>query len=734
MSQIDPTGEISDRTITGLGTGLVGCLDDILELVTVGSNLQYDESILALDLASSISITGLNMNSNKITGVANGTNSADAVNYGQLSGLGALYLPLAGGTMSGAIAMGSNKITGLAGASSTNDAVNYGQLLSVTAAYLPLAGGAMSGTINSQDILPTVNLNYSLGSSMKNWLNIYAQQIYATSVDANQLNGIDLTVSNGSQGNIYTTLNTISNTVTNTDIFLAPSGTGRVSLNAAPTSTLHAATKGYVDAAVAASYIPPIVSSTTNAIVRWANSSGNALANSAVLIDSTGNMSNIGGGSTTSTMTLGNSSSTSDIFALQGTNASSQAVSFFEGVTNRCSLTYLHNVTPTSGRLTVNSTGRITLQANDLNTTVSTTMALNSTGALSFTNPSITYNNATRQIGSLTSSTIATTQTLQCTGTGQSNIFLSDGTNSTNIRHWANFGYSEIAIPWECYFTCSNYYLRPTGGFKVYDTIGASSYTLEYGSSSATAATMFFNSTASSTQTIQFRGAGSVTGSVAFQQNATAANRTLTLNCASGSTQINAASLAPNTTAVTSLGTSSLKFTSLNTTSLNSSTASITWTDANSLTRKLASEEIFAFVNSGTYALTNTSGVSVDNTTGLISFTVPSSGAVLISVYGGILENPTAPFDLFIGLSTNSGAQVYTSWDWGYISTRTYTVGLKSTPYFSRVYAGLTPGTAYTLYLKYRLSAAGSIDWKSGNISPAVSTYGTITMSVRYLN
>jgi len=37
------------------------------------------------------------------------------------------YLPLVGGTMSGAIAMSSNKITGLANGTASGDAVNYGQ-------------------------------------------------------------------------------------------------------------------------------------------------------------------------------------------------------------------------------------------------------------------------------------------------------------------------------------------------------------------------------------------------------------------------------------------------------------------------------------------------------------------------------------------------------------------------------------------------------------------------------
>jgi hypothetical protein len=42
--------------------------------------------------------------------------------------LSSIYLPLAGGTMSGAIAMGSNKITGLASGTTTGDALQWGQI------------------------------------------------------------------------------------------------------------------------------------------------------------------------------------------------------------------------------------------------------------------------------------------------------------------------------------------------------------------------------------------------------------------------------------------------------------------------------------------------------------------------------------------------------------------------------------------------------------------------------
>ena len=105
-----------------------------------------------------------------ITNVSAGSvssTSTDAVNGSQLysveqmigSGGGGAYLPLAGGTMTGAISMSGNAITALqAGAvnATSTDAVNGSQLYSVeqmigsggSGAYLPLAGGTVTGAIN----------------------------------------------------------------------------------------------------------------------------------------------------------------------------------------------------------------------------------------------------------------------------------------------------------------------------------------------------------------------------------------------------------------------------------------------------------------------------------------------------------------------------------------------------------------------------------------------------------
>lgn len=69
------------------------------------------------------------MGSNKLTGLANGTATGDAVNLGQLNG----KLSTSGGTMSGALNMGSNKITNLAAGTASTDAVTYAQLRNAVA-------------------------------------------------------------------------------------------------------------------------------------------------------------------------------------------------------------------------------------------------------------------------------------------------------------------------------------------------------------------------------------------------------------------------------------------------------------------------------------------------------------------------------------------------------------------------------------------------------------------------
>ncbi len=85
----------------------------------------------------------LPMGSNKITGLAAGTVSTDAVNKGQID----LKLSLDGTlAMTGDLAMGAHKITGLAAGSADTDAVNVVQARSLTASFATLVAYQAAGT------------------------------------------------------------------------------------------------------------------------------------------------------------------------------------------------------------------------------------------------------------------------------------------------------------------------------------------------------------------------------------------------------------------------------------------------------------------------------------------------------------------------------------------------------------------------------------------------------------
>ncbi len=66
-----------------------------------------------------------------------------------------LYLPLAGGTMSGAIAMGGNKVTGLGAPASQNDALRYGQT-EIRNAEIAAAAGILFSKLEATPALDSV--------------------------------------------------------------------------------------------------------------------------------------------------------------------------------------------------------------------------------------------------------------------------------------------------------------------------------------------------------------------------------------------------------------------------------------------------------------------------------------------------------------------------------------------------------------------------------------------------
>lgn len=93
--------------------------DLVLENIAAGLN-----NCLTKDGQNSAT-ANIAMGDSKITGLANGTSSSDAVNKSQLD----TKLNLSGGTMSGPISMGNSRIEGLAAGTANEDAVRLGQVV-----------------------------------------------------------------------------------------------------------------------------------------------------------------------------------------------------------------------------------------------------------------------------------------------------------------------------------------------------------------------------------------------------------------------------------------------------------------------------------------------------------------------------------------------------------------------------------------------------------------------------
>jgi len=142
----------------------------------VTGNLTVDQTFVVggtSNLASTNVFGALNMESNKITSLADGSSAQDAAAFHQITAANAGALPLAGGTMSGVIAMGAHKITGGAAATAGTDIPIYsqtaaggtivsGQYLCAPTSYAP--GTFTQFTMNSTTLTAVSSTNISTGS------------------------------------------------------------------------------------------------------------------------------------------------------------------------------------------------------------------------------------------------------------------------------------------------------------------------------------------------------------------------------------------------------------------------------------------------------------------------------------------------------------------------------------------------------------------------------------------
>lgn len=156
------TGNDLENNVTG---AIAGLQNGVPTSVVVMSNVGVEESIwadrfwLATDTYLTLDGSGnpeFNFDSTDYMVYDQATNTLKFIIGGvsvvefdsggvSLGGGGGVYLPLAGGTMTGAIAMGTSKITGLGDATADTDALNR---QTGDARFLQLAGGTMTGNVD----------------------------------------------------------------------------------------------------------------------------------------------------------------------------------------------------------------------------------------------------------------------------------------------------------------------------------------------------------------------------------------------------------------------------------------------------------------------------------------------------------------------------------------------------------------------------------------------------------
>ena len=152
---VDQTGSLWVCTVAGTPgtwaqTGTAGGITALTGDVTASASSN------ATTIKSSVGLTG----APTAPTAAPGTNTTQLASTAFVRAATGLYLPLTGGTMSGAIAMGANKITGLANGTAAQDAAAFGQIpvtppgtILATAVYAPgsLTTYTLTGTLAALD-------------------------------------------------------------------------------------------------------------------------------------------------------------------------------------------------------------------------------------------------------------------------------------------------------------------------------------------------------------------------------------------------------------------------------------------------------------------------------------------------------------------------------------------------------------------------------------------------------
>jgi len=160
-------------------------------------------------------------------------------------------------TATGAINLTSSTNTITAGTISLTTSST--PIITTSATTFTITGGSgvsgmqINGSVNSAGVLTLQGYSASVNTGSVNVAST-STSISSTSAAFTVAGGVgindNLIVTNGARFNNITTAvtaNTIEMITNNTDLTLKTNGTGRVAVSAAPTSTLHVATKGYVD-------------------------------------------------------------------------------------------------------------------------------------------------------------------------------------------------------------------------------------------------------------------------------------------------------------------------------------------------------------------------------------------------------------------------------------------------------------------------------------------------------